>query len=37
MNILLKNGSLELEEGSTCAQAAHKISEGLVRSAVAAR
>lgn len=38
MEILLKDGSkLVVEEGATCAQAAAKISEGLARSAVAAK
>lgn len=37
MEILLKNGSLELEDGATCSVAAAKISEGLSRSAVAAK
>ena len=37
MNILLPNGSLELDAGATCAQAAQKISEGLYRNAVAAK
>ncbi len=37
MNILLKNGSLQVEEGASCADAAKSISEGLARSAVAAK
>lgn len=37
MKILLKNGSLELEDGANCSVAASKISEGLSRSAVAAK
>ena len=38
MEIVLKNGSsIELENGATCAQAAAKISDGLARSAVAAK
>lgn len=38
MEILLKDGSkLAVEEGASCAQAATKISEGLARSAVAAK
>ncbi len=38
MKIKLKNGAiLEVESGSSCAQAAAKISEGLARSAVAAK
>ena len=38
MKIILKNGeSIEVEEGASCAQAAVKISEGLARSAVAAK
>ena len=37
MEILLKNGSLELEDGASCLAAAQKISEGLARSAVAAK
>ncbi len=38
MKIILKNGDvLEAETGTTCAQAAQKISEGLARAAVAAR
>ncbi|MDE6441497.1 MAG: threonine--tRNA ligase [Clostridia bacterium] len=37
MEILLKNGSIQLEDGATCMQAAHAISEGLARSAVAAK
>ncbi len=37
MNILLKAGSLDLENGANCAKAAQAISEGLARSAVAAK
>lgn len=37
MNILLKNGSVQLDEGANCADAALKISESLARSAVAAK
>ncbi len=37
MNILLKNGSIQLDEGASCADAALKISESLSRSAVAAK
>ena len=38
MNIVLKNGDkLELTEGASCAMAAAAISEGLARSAVAAK
>ena len=37
MNILLKNGQLQVEEGASCADAAKSISEGLARSAVAAK
>ena len=38
MKIKLKNGAiLEVESESSCAQAAAKISEGLARSAVAAK
>lgn len=37
MNILLKAGSLDLENGANCAKAAQAISEGLGRSAVAAK
>ncbi len=37
MEIKLKNGSIELNEGATCSDAAHKINEGLARSAVAAK
>jgi len=38
MNVLLKNGdALSLDEGSTCAEAAAAISEGLARNAVAAK
>ncbi len=38
MKIKLKNGAIiEAESGSSCAQAAAKISEGLARSAVAAK
>lgn len=37
MKILLKNGELQLEEGASCLEAAQKISEGLARSAVAAK
>lgn len=38
MNVLLKSGeSLELENGATCYDAAIKISEGLARTAVAAK
>ena len=37
MNILLKNGSIQLDEGASCADAASKISESLSRSAVAAK
>lgn len=37
MEIALKNGSLQLEEGASCLNAAQKISEGLARSAVAAK
>ncbi|MDE5722481.1 MAG: threonine--tRNA ligase [Clostridia bacterium] len=38
MEIKLKNGSgLEVEEGVTCLQSAQKISDGLARSAVAAK
>jgi len=38
MEILLKNGNkLEVDEGSNCVKAAQKISEGLARSAVAAK
>ena len=37
MEINLKNGTLSVEEGATCLDAAGKISEGLARSAVAAK
>lgn len=38
MEVILKNGSkTELENGADCLQAAQKISEGLARSAVAAK
>lgn len=37
MEIKLKNGTLALEDGATCLDAAGKISEGLARSAVAAK
>ncbi|MDE6001406.1 MAG: TGS domain-containing protein, partial [Clostridia bacterium] len=37
MNILLKNGSIQLDEGADCAAAALKIGEGLARAAVAAK
>ncbi len=37
MNILLKNGSVQLDEGANCADAALKISESIARSAVAAK
>ncbi len=38
MEIILKNGDrLEVDENSSCAQAAAKISEGLARNAVAAK
>ena len=37
MEIKLKNGSLELNDGASCAEAALKISEGLARNAVAAK
>ncbi len=37
MNILLKAGSLDLENGANCAKAAQAISEGLARAAVAAK
>ncbi len=38
MEILLKNGNkLEVDEGCNCVKAAQKISEGLARSAVAAK
>ncbi len=37
MEILLKNGSIQLEEGADCAAAALKIGEGLARAAVAAK
>ncbi len=38
MNVYLKNGDqLNVEEGATCAKAASAISEGLARSAVAAK
>ena len=38
MNILLKNGDeIQVDEGCNCAAAAAKISEGLARSAVAAK
>ncbi len=37
MEITLKNGTLQLEDGTTCMQAAHAISEGLARSAVGAK
>ncbi len=37
MEVLLKNGSIQLEDGASCAVAASKISEGLARSAVAAK
>lgn len=37
MNIVLKAGSLDLENGANCAKAAQAISEGLARSAVAAK
>ena len=37
MEITLKNGTLQLEDGATCMQAAHAISEGLARSAVGAK
>lgn len=38
MEILLKNGNkLEVDEGTSCAKAAQKISEGLARNAVAAK
>ncbi|MDE6597274.1 MAG: threonine--tRNA ligase [Clostridia bacterium] len=37
MEILLKNGSIGLDEGADCAAAALKISEGLARNAVAAK
>ncbi len=37
MEIFLKNGSIELNDGATCHDAALKISEGLARSAVAAK
>ena len=38
MKIILKDGSkLDVENGASCLQAAQKISEGLARSAVAAK
>jgi len=37
MEILLKNGSIELNESATCSEAALKIGEGLARAAVAAK
>ncbi len=38
MDIILKDGSkIEVNDGSSCAQAASKISEGLARAAVAAK
>ncbi len=37
MNILLKAGSLDLENGANCVKAAQAISEGLARAAVAAK
>lgn len=37
MEIKLKNGSIELNDDATCMVAAHAISEGLARSAVAAK
>lgn len=37
MNILLKEGSIQLEKGATCLKGATAISEGLARNAVAAK
>ncbi len=37
MEIFLKNGSIEIDNGATCHDAVLKISEGLARSAVAAK
>ncbi len=37
MKILLKNCDLQLDDGASCMDAAQKISEGLARSAVAAK
>lgn len=37
MEINLKNGTLAVEDGSSCLEAAQKISDGLARSAVAAK
>ena len=37
MEIFLKNGSIQLDNGATCQDAALKISDGLARSAVAAK
>lgn len=37
MEILLKNGILQIDEGASCLDAAYKISEGLGRAAVAAK